>query len=233
MNYPQSYFQRLFSSARPLELSRIFGIYLGIIFVIILCLCGMIVWVHNSQGARPYFLYTNSAGDWVVYRESGKKVDVNVPWHKLMTESLITHFVQNYFMVSKDSDINENSLWCSSNKCDSNIDSCKIYCSSTPTIYTTFVTNVLDMWKDKAKNGETQQLDPETIRAEQINGLKEDEANFWKVTGILKSSKGPDKKIVCFVTVSSNNSITPQTFGLYISDFSFYEDVQSPENNKI
>jgi hypothetical protein len=211
-----------------------FGIYLGILFILILTIAGLIVWVHKSQGSRPYFLYTNSAGEWVVYSESEKKADLKIPWDKVMTESLITHFAQNYFMISKDNDTNNNSLWCETKKCDTDIDACKVYCNSTPAIYGAFANDIIPLWKDKAANGEIQQLDPDTIKVEEIREISDENiGKFWKLTGTLKSNKNKDRNIICFVTVSSNRSLTPQTFGLYVSEFVFYEDLPNPGNNKI
>lgn len=220
MDYPQRFFSKMFAWGRPLELARRFAIYSGVILFLIAATAGIIFWAHRSQRAIPYFLHISDSGEWIVFsKNSGNMVGV-MPWARLIQEAIVDKYARDYFLVP-DNLRDADRLWCKCGSCDLD-DKCRLCCAGDIRAFDVFTNDVLPVWRQKFGNGET--LSFEGRRAVPL-GLIDENGGFWRVTGILKSNKSAQRKIVAFVKTERNMGRHPETLGFHVTEFYFYGDI--------
>jgi hypothetical protein len=221
MEYPQSYFNRMFGEMRSLELARRFAIYSGALLFLAICVAAAIFWAHRSQSAKPYFLYASPDGEWLVYSEGGG-AEAAMHWSRLIQESVAVNYASAYFRVSGNPVYNNNVLW---RKCDDGCDGDQIKnslcCAGDKRAFEYFLKNILPGWQERFKSGET--LDLENIAAAPI-GEASERGGFWRLTGDLVSNKSRTKKITGFVKIDRGQGVRPETLGFYVSEFNWYPD---------
>lgn len=210
----------MFAWGRPLELSRRFAIYSCALMLLIAATAGAIVWARRSQSAKPYFLYITRDGEWVVYSERLRAQDSELPWHRLLQESIAVKYARDYMRVTNNLAESAEVLWCRcKDNCDGSWNQCRICCMSDAGVFNNFENFIMPEWRKKFGGGETLELADVAAAA---MGEIEERGGTWKLTGTLISNKSDAKRITAFVKIERMRSGHAQTLGYYVSGFDFY-----------
>ena len=222
MDYPQRFFQQVFSEARGLELARRFAIYASLLSFLIISVAATIVWAHRSQSAKPYFLYINpETGVWSAYGQKLQRVDADAPWYKLIQESLAVRITENWLRIPENP-ADADTMWCGGcqpSVCGDGLGRCKLCCLMGAQMQDYFKTTIMPEWRRRLNDGET--LRATNIVAEPFGGIDE-AGGLWRVTGVVVSNKTRAKNFVVFVRIGRNQMSHADKLGFFVSEFNFF-----------
>lgn len=229
MNYPDDFETPAFPAGRPTAIARVMAIGAMVAFLLIVFVCGMLLWAARSGRVHPFLVSVNSyTGQWqLVGHDHGQKTLVAT---RALQEAAIVHFVQNWFSISANSAQNE-SLWltCDRTKeCDSRRDapygdkSCAIYCATGEDIFSRFIYDIVPDYQLRAANGEKWVVDADTIDISPFGSIGEN-GGTWRINVSVRSNVSAPINIVAFAKMARNIKSYPQYMGFYIADFNAYK----------
>lgn len=228
MEYPSGFDNPVFPTMRRLALARWMSVWTLVAFLVVIALCGFLMWSVHSMRANPYMIVIDpSSSEWSVISEKTERTQV--PPYQVMQEYVVLNFARRWFAVSDKPNENE-ARWCKcdANSCDRynmNADGklpCLICCNSSSALYRTFTMDILPNYQARVLNGETWTLDTNSVVLHPESKPSES-GGVWHMTGKIRSSISGVIEIEAFVNISKSLQSYPLTFGYYVSDFNAYK----------
>ena len=98
MNYPDDYNVPTFAAGKSIAVSRAMGIGIMSGFLIIIFLCGLLIWTIRSARVEPYILSTGGTNDeWMVIKPGDTQLKLEMTHDQVIQESLVWKFIQDWF----------------------------------------------------------------------------------------------------------------------------------------
>ena len=227
MNYPDDFNTRTFPAGKSIAISRAMGIGTMVMFFIIVCLCGLILWTINSIRVEPYILATGGLNDqWHVIMAGTKRPSAEMTSTQIFQQSLLWKFTQNWFNISSEQDIND-AVWntkCEREYClseEKETDDCAIFCLTQNDLFSRFTREVLPTYKKYAEANTVWTVVPESMRIEPIGRVSES-GGTWQIRVTILTGGTGAMDIVAFAKVAQNVKYYPSTMGYYVADFNAY-----------
>lgn len=237
MTYPQDYNTTAFPAGTSIAVSRTFGIWVMVLFFVIICACGGILWARHNRSVDPLLIYVDGAhGEWRLVGLPRDRADAKrtIPYYQSVQYSLVGVFTKKWFTISTDAAANE-ARW---GICDRETEcttlfvdtfntsgGCDIYCMTDMAFYNKFVDTVLPMYKTYESFGDSWWLNPAKMEIHPNGEINETGGN-WIVKATAHSSMNDNFDIIAYVTVARDMDDYPQTLGFYIKDFRAYRQEQ-------
>lgn len=221
MEYPDNFDTIAFPFGKDLALMRTIAIWVSMLFIVIAFLSFLIVWTSKSDKLKAYVLSTDRDTQRIVLVSNKKEKQDSLP-ERVLQESLIVGFLNNWFNVSS-KDL-ENTLWkkCNREECTSEdlSNTCAIYCNSSEELYSKFLYNTVPIYNNILENGDKWTLIKDSLEIKPLGNIT-NFYGFWSIKGIVKTTS---RKInfVGFITVLKNVNLYPKNLGFYIQNFSSY-----------
>ncbi|MDR0726895.1 MAG: hypothetical protein LBF37_02420 [Rickettsiales bacterium] len=227
MDYPGNFEIPVFPAGKRIAISRFMAIATLVSFLIIIFLCGILIWSARSDRLNPFMISANLVtGEWQVVGRSDTTTDYSVEY--TMQESVAGNFVKDWFKISSTPVANE-VAWkqCDRATCGSGdglmfgTRQCAIYCSVSDEVFSRFFYNTLPTYQARAENGEVWYVNDNDITispAGQVGPV----GGTWEVRAIVSSETTEDFAIIAFIKIARNNNFYPKTMGYYIADFNSY-----------
>ena len=225
MNYPDDFNVPTFAAGKSIAVSRAMGIGIMAGFLLIIFLCGLLIWTIRSVRVDPYILSTGGINDeWQIITPGGERPEIQMTADQAFQESVVWKFVQDWFTISTNNDINEN-LWdasCSRADCDTSDAStpCKIQCATSDNLFIRFQEQVLPTYEKIADNKQQWMPIVESIRITPVGNISS-AGGTWRVQ-MMVNAIDENMGIMAYAKVAQNKKSYPKTMGYYIADFNAY-----------
>ena len=227
MNYPDDFNTRTFPAGKSIAISRAMGVGILSAFIIIVCLCGLILWTLKSARVEPFILVTNGLNDqWRIIMAGGATPSTERTSAQIFQQSLIWHFTQNWLNISSDADTNSD-VWnidCKREYClsdDNDGQKCAIYCASGSDLLTKFRETVLPQYQSYEAQNTTWTVVPESMRIEPVGRITPN-GGTWQVQVTVLTGGTGAMDIVAYAKVAYSIKYYPATMGYYVFDFNAY-----------
>ena len=226
MNYPDDFSVPTFAAGKSVAISRAMGIGIMSGFLIIVFLCGILIWTVRSIRVEPYILTTGGINDeWQIVTQSNNRPQIEMTRSQVVQQSLIWKFVQDWFLISNEPDINAQ-LWdssCQRTNCETTDASnpCKIFCNAGDDLFRRFSEDILPTYEQMAANGEYTSPNVDSIRIAPV-GYVSDAGGTWRVEMSVATNYDNQIDIMAYVKVAKSGKYHDSTMGYYIADFSAY-----------
>lgn len=230
MKYPDEFETPAFPAGKRIAVSRSVSVAIMVVFLLILITCGLILWVQKSVRVHPFLVSINNiTGQWELVGHKHHEYQT-MTTDQTLQESLITKFIQNWFLISGDADIN-NALWqsCSrESECTADaqatkkLHQCDIFCNTDETTFNEFINNVVPQYQALVANNVQHMLDENSVHLIQI-GTSAETGNIWQVNATLISNAMPPVQLLIYVTVMKDTENYPQTMGYYVASLNAYK----------
>ena len=228
MKYPDDFNTPAFPAGRFVAVSRFMGTAVMCVFFLIICVCGIILWVKQTQNISPFLISINPNGErWTVVAHDNHKT--TIPAYYVLQESLLNKFVRNWFSVSNNPDEN-NARWAKCNRdspaCTQDIGNdditCAIYCPSDDAVWDTFEHVVLPTLTQIATvDGDVWAV--KSLSMKPVDSVESITANggFWKLN-IAVQTNTDTLYFTGFARVGYDIQSYPKTMGYYVAEFYTY-----------
>ncbi len=227
LKYPDDFNTPAFPAGKFVAVSRFMGTAVSCIFLLIVCVCGIIFWVKRTQNVSPFLIALNPNGErWTVVAHDNHSREI--PAYYVLQESMLNRFVRYWFTISSDANLNR-ARW---TKCtpdapecidDSNTDSdaCAIYCMADEPVWTDFEKIVLPAFTEMTKTGDVWNVQSVSIKP--VDSIKSVTQNggFWKINVVVQTYAGP-AVFSGFAQTGYNKNVYPKTMGYYVAEFNMY-----------
>lgn len=229
LDYPGNFSTPAFPAGQRIAVSRFMGIGILGIFLVIICVCGFLVWGVRSMRLDPFLISVDRVtGAWNVigrsptYRRTASIYDTT-------QEAVAGNFFQSWFYISGDSAENDN-VWrqCAIAEC-SGAETlgysgrrCAISCGAGDKLYDSFIKTVMPTYHLRAGAGETWMVITDTMQITPIGNIDPQAGGVWRIHASVSSSINGDFRVVAFVRVARAIGRYPMTLGYYVSDFNAY-----------
>ena len=227
MNYPDDFNTRTFPAGKSIAVSRAMGIGIMAAFLIIVCLCGILLWTIRSARIEPYIIATGGINDqWRVIMAGSGIPTKNMTDAQLFQQSMIWRFTQNWFRISTNSNTNA-AVWnteCKREYClsiDAGTRNCALFCAMGDELFYSFSNTVLPQYQSFQAAGATWMVVPESMRIEPVGDISV-HGGTWRVMATILTGGTGAMDIVAYANVARNEKYFPATRGYYISDFNAY-----------
>ena len=227
MNYPDDFNTRTFPAGKSIAVSRAMGVGIMAMFLIIVCLCGLLIWTIRSVRVEPYILATGGINDqWRVVMAGGETPSMNLTEGQVFQQSLLWRFTQNWFNISPNHEINS-AVWdtkCKREQCLSDeigTRKCALFCATGEDLFYRFSTDVLPMYTEYESANATWMVVPESIRIDPIGRIS-DSGGAWRIQVTILTGGTGAMDIVAYAKIAQNIKYYPATRGYYIADFNAY-----------
>ncbi|MFQ6739646.1 MAG: VirB8/TrbF family protein [Alphaproteobacteria bacterium] len=224
LKYPDDFNTPAFPAGKPVAISRFMGIALAVVFILIMCSAGLVVWASKSRSIHPFLIYINRlTGQWIVVsHQHGQK---SVTRARALQESLIYDFTNNWFTIYPDDKKNE-IMW---SKCDRRTGCvqrgklnlrCALYCDMADDMFEKFQTNVMPQYDMRYKSGERWNM--VSWVATPVFVVNDNGGN-WTVYARINSNISGTFNIIAYVSVGYDIALHPNTMGYYVQSFNAYK----------
>ena len=226
MNYPDDFNVPTFAAGKSIATSRAMGIGIMSGFLIIIFLCGILVWTIRSVRVEPYILATGGINDeWVVIAPSNERPRIEMSRNQVIQQSLLWKFVQDWFLISKDKEVNAK-LWdssCQRTDCDTSdtLTPCKIFCAVGDELFRRFKQDVLPTYEKIVSNTDSWSPNVDSIRITPV-GRVSDAGGTWRVELSVTRGDGTIMNILAYAKIAQSRKFHDSTMGYYITDFNAY-----------
>ena len=163
MRYPDEFNTPTFPAGPRIASSRTLSIAIMTVFFLIICSCGLLLWVQRSAHVHPFLVSINSiTGNWeIIGHQHGAMREMSTT--QTLQESVIGKFIRNWFWIADNTDLNT-ARW---NKCDRTADctpenktgvetgACGIYCLTGDDMFSRFNSTVKPEYQARILDGET------------------------------------------------------------------------------
>ncbi len=225
MNYPDDYNVPTFAAGKSIAVSRAMGIGIMSGFLIIIFLCGLLIWTIRSARVEPYILSTGGTNDeWMVIKPGDTQLKLEMTHDQVIQESLVWKFIQDWFTISSDADTNEEA-WdtsCARTDCYTTDGStpCKLYCVTSDGLFTRFKENILPTYLALFESKEFWTPEKNNIRIAPV-GTIGIAGGTWRIQVPVLTNNGT-MDIMAYVKVARDIKAYPNTMGYHIADFNAY-----------
>ena len=226
MNYPDDFYTPTFPAGKSVALSRVMGIGILSVFLIIVCMCGLLLWTVRSMRVEPYILATGGINDqWRVIHT--KKQQNVVDPNYLFQQFVIWRFTENWFTISPNHDEN-NMIWnddCKIEDCmssDTPTKKCALFCLSDTILFKHFSQDVLPGYRSLESVGSTWMPELKSVRIEPVSTITS-VGGTWRIQlTVLLDKNNRAMDIIAYADVNRNIKHFPSTFGYYVKTFNAY-----------
>ena len=226
MSYPDDFSVPTFAAGKSIAVSRMMGIGIMSGFLLIIFLCGILIWTIRSAHIEPYILAPGGTNDqWQIVKPGNEHPEIEMTSAQAMQESMVWQFVQNWFLVS-DNDAQNLKNWdssCQRTDCISlgETHPCKIYCATGDDLFRRFKEDVLPTYKGNTEHGEYWIPVTNSIRISPV-GTVSDAGGTWRIQMLVSTSIGTTIDVMAYAKVAKNIKSYPRTMGYYVADFNAY-----------
>ncbi len=228
MDYPGNFDTAAFPAGRRIAISRFMGTAALVLFFLIICTCGLLLWAVRSVRVEPFLISIDRAtAQWSVI---GRSTAASIKYSTTHTvqEALVGNFAANWFLITTNSAAND-AAWkeCNTATCTGaevlahTSNECAIFCGAGGKVYEHFTETVMPNYVLRAAAGETWTLLDESLQVTPQSEI-DDKGGAWRVYGRVWSSISGEFTVVAFARVSRDVMNYPMTMGYYISDFNAY-----------
>ncbi len=229
MNYPDDFNTPTFPAGPRIASVRGLAIAIMVVFALIFCACGLLLWAQRSVRVHPFLISINNiTGQWdIVGHNHGAVREMSTT--RALQESVLGKFIQNWFWISDNATVND-VLWrpCKrENDCmpenNTGIDTgaCALYCVSGADVFADFLSDVVPNYRLRAASGETWNVDTASIQMLPMGDIV-DAGGTWQIRATIYSNMSAPIAVLAYVQVSRNADAYPQTLGYYVSEFNAY-----------
>lgn len=238
MNYPDGFNVPAFPAGTHIATSRVAGIGILIVSLLIVFMCGMILWATSARTVDPFIISVNPiTRNWEVVGHSHGQNEFSTA--ELAQMATVNRFVQGWFQISSNKSAND-ARWtpCTDEQClDSNSvmydgNKCSLYCMADADLFADFVENVVPDYRDRAANGQILFVKPDTIQITPVGKISDTDGH-WRVTATIQTNVD-DFQILAYAhvvrsaaTSYETNATYPlnyvQTLGFQIVEFKSYK----------
>ena len=200
-----------------------------VVFLLIICACGLLLWTQRSAHVHPFLVSINNiTGQWeIVGHQHGRMREMSTT--QTLQESVLGKFVRNWFWIAENQDANtarwdkcDRVLACSpENKTGVETGACGIYCLTGDDMFSRFNANVKPEYQARIADGETWRVDMSSIQMLPIGEVLPN-GGAWQIRAKIISNKSAPIEILAYATVGRNTDAYPQTLGYYVADFNAY-----------
>lgn len=232
MEYPDDFNTPAFPAGKYVAVSRFMATAVMILFLVIMSLCGIIVWVKKSQNVTPFLVSVPSyGGRWTLVMHN--KPVTEIPAYFMLQESFLHKFVKNWFTIHEDDIAANQANWaeCSprtslESECmdreSSNSSTCAIYCACNDKVFENFKQVVLPIFSE-IEAQESGAWTVQSIDLKPWNSFKfiTQQGGMWQFSVSVKTGS----KVTRFhgyARVGYNEQEYPRSMGYYISEFNTY-----------
>lgn len=232
MNYPADFDTPTFPAGRKIVSSRVMGIVVMILFLLILFTCATLFWAQKSVKTHPFLVSVdNITGQWSIVGHNHEDTK-NMSAAQSMQESVLTRFVQYWFWISS-SDIVNSARWRECNRANDcgletekkGIDvegDCAIYCLTNDFVYNTFKENMLPIYKNIANTKSVWHVDMQSVVLMPISTINTN-GGTWQIQAIVYENGQKPVEILAYATVGLSKNEYQKTLGYYVSKFNAYK----------
>lgn len=228
MNYPDNFDVSAFPAGTRVAASRVMAISVAVIFLLIVFVCGILVWSRGSGRIHPFLISTgyNGVGEWSIIGHDHGRRTVSAMY--AMQESLVGKYIRSRFTISASGPENE-SVW---SACDRTSDctttgnsttraSCALFCAGTDDVFRKFMEDVVPNYRDRAASGERWGVDTSSIQIRSGGGVNEN-GGMWRAVFRVVSNMDATMTVVAYVKIARNPREYPATLGFFVADFNAY-----------
>lgn len=229
MDYPGGFDVPAFPAGKRIVVSRLTGITIMAVFLVIVFVCSMMLWAQRSVTVHPFLVSVNNlTGQWQVVGHQHEEIKY-VAATRTLQESVLAKFMRNWFLVSTE-DANS-ALWQScerdaecnpKNKTGIDTGKCALYCISGDDIFGRFIQDVVPNYQNMASAGEMLGLNMSSLQITPVGSIS-DKGGAWQVYATIESSKNPPINILAYARIGRDVGLYPQTLGYYVADFNAYK----------
>ena len=226
MNYPDDFNVPTFSAGKSIAVSRAMGIGIMSGFLLIIFLCGLLIWTIRSVHVEPYIIATGGINDqWQIIKPGGERPEIEMTAPQAVQISVLWKFVQNWFSISNNSDTNA-AIWntkCQRADCDTYdaSNSCAIYCATSDNLFTRFRNDILPTYTNNAKLGEYWTPVVNSILITPVDNII-DAGGTWRIQMAVAMPDNKFMNVLAYAKIAQNIKSYPKTMGYYIVDFNAY-----------
>ena len=227
MNYPDNFETPAFPAGTRIATSRAAAIGIAVVYALILCACGLLLWSSRSARVSPYLVATNEIpNEWrIVGHDGGPQ---KVPAYRALQEALVAKYIQRRFYISAADSENEN-LWTA---CDRDVDctttgntttgtDCALFCATSPDEFSEFQSRIVPEYRERAGMGETWVVDGASVRLVPV-GIVSAAGGIWRARFTVESNMATSMIVIAYIKVARNIQRYPRTMGYYVEKFNAY-----------
>ena len=227
MDYPDNFETPAFPAGKRIAVSRLMAIWTLIASLLVVFLCGILLWSARSSRLVPFLISANNdSGGWSVLGKSSNVLEYSP--HQTIQESIVVKFIQDWFKISFNNDENT-AAWHMCNRTDcsgtnlviNDFPSCVIYCAVGDAVYSHFSGYILPDYVARAEHGEVWQVDKESIVVTPVGKIS-DMTGSWEARANIYSNVNGGFTVRAFVKIARNQNHYLQNMGFYIADFNAY-----------
>lgn len=232
MNYPADFDTPTFPAGRKIVSSRMMGIFVMLIFLLIGFTVAALFWAQQSVKMHPFLISVDEiTGQWNIVGDDNKKI-VDLSAAQLMQESALTRFVQYWFWISN-SDIVNNARW---RKCNLTNDcglgtekkgidiegDCAIFCLTGNELYSNFSEQVLPKYQAIANEGNIWRVDMQSVQLKPLGNINTNGGN-WQVRATVYQNEQTPVEILGYARIAKSKNAYQKTLGYYVDKFDAYK----------
>lgn len=229
MKYPDDFNTPAFPAGKFVAVSRFMATAVMLLFFVIICLCGIILWAKTSQSSSPFLVSIRPNGErWAMVEHNNHRTEI--PAYYVMQEALLNKFARDWFTISEDSSKNQ-AIW--SGNCDrtgtvcreahnTDVDTCAIYCVCNDAVFESFKTVVLPTYsKIEAKPNTVWNV--REIYVSPVSAIQKS-GGLWRLNVIVKPSNlSTSLRFIVYVDIEQDTEVYgTKNLGYYIADFNAY-----------
>lgn len=225
MEYPSEFDVPAFPAGRRIAVSRAMAIATMAVFLLIICACGMLLWVKRSVTIHPFLISVNNiTGQWEIVGHNHFR-DKQMTADRTLQESVIGKFMRAWYRVGTNAERNaanwqkcDRTTVCDrENKAGRDTNACTLYCLTDNGLYGRFTGTVMPDYMARSAAGETLSLDTSSLQMTPL-----DAKGGWQVRATIKSNISAPIKILAIVRVGNDKTTYRTTLGYYVADFNAY-----------
>ena len=226
LNYPDDFNVPTFAAGKSIAVSRAMGIGIMSGFLIVIFLCGILIWTMRSVRVEPYILTTGGVNDeWQIVKSGQERPTIEMTTNQAIQESVAWKFVQNWFTISNETDINTN-MWdtsCERSDCDTSdgTSPCQLFCVTSDNLFKRFKEDILPSYTTHFDAGEYWAPITKSIRIAPVGSVN-DAGGTWRVQMSIMTSTNQILNVMAYAKIAKNVKTYPKTMGYYIADFNAY-----------
>lgn len=227
MNYPDNFETPAFPAGTRIATSRAAAIGISVVYVLIVFVCGLLLWSARSARISPYLVATNEIPtEWrIVGYDDGART---IPAYRALQEALVAKYIQRRFYISALAQENEN-LWTA---CARDVDcttvgntttgsDCALFCATTSAEFVDFQTTIVPDYQARADMGERWFVDSASIRLVPTGNVTEN-GGVWRARFTVTSNMDTPMIVIAYARVGRDMKQYPRTMGYFIESFNAY-----------
>lgn len=225
MDYPNGFETPAFPAGKRIAVSRTLSVWIGIVFFLILCACGLLLWTQRSIKVHPFLIAINDiTGQWEIVGHSHTRIK-SISAMRTLQESVIGKFIQNWYFISDNNDENL-SVWQSCNRATDcagyGTTFCALYCVAGDGVYDNFIQNIVPGYQNRISDGEQWALNWSSVNITPVGKFNVN-GGVWQVSAKLESNVSGEISVLGYAHVARNLEMYPQTLGYYVVDYNAYK----------